>query len=53
MNILAIIPLKIGAAQILLLLFILFLPIVIFFLGYYFGKKAGYIKRIKETENKN
>ncbi|WP_157514569.1 hypothetical protein [Christiangramia portivictoriae] len=37
----------IGAPQVILIFLI---PVAIFFLGYYFGKKAGYLKRIKETE---
>ena len=37
----------IGAPQLILIFLI---PIAIFFIGYYFGKKAGYIKRVKETE---
>jgi Tfp pilus assembly protein PilO len=37
----------IGAPQLVLILLI---PVAIFFLGYYFGKKAGYLKRVKETE---
>ena len=37
----------IGAPQVILIVLI---PVSIFFLGYFFGKKAGYIKRIKETE---
>lgn len=39
----------IGPVQIILALLV---PIGIFFLGFYLGKKAGYIKRIKETENR-
>jgi hypothetical protein len=39
----------IGPWQIIL---ILGLPIALFVIGYQFGKKAGYIKRIKETEAK-
>lgn len=30
----------------------LFIPILIFLLGYHFGKKAGYIKRVKEEEGR-
>lgn len=37
----------IGAPQVILIVLI---PIGIFFLGYFFGKKAGDLKRIKETE---
>jgi len=33
------------------LIIILAIPIVLFSLGYFFGKKAGYLKRIKETES--
>ncbi len=38
----------IGAPQVILILLI---PVAIFFLGFVVGKKAGYIKRVKETEN--
>ena len=38
-----------GPFQILLIIGI---PVGIFFLGYSIGKKAGYIKRVKETEKK-
>ncbi|WP_165776554.1 hypothetical protein [Maribacter sp. 4G9] len=41
--------LAIGAPQLILLSIV---PIGIFILGYALGKKAGYIKRVKETENK-
>lgn len=37
----------IGAPQILLVLII---PAGIFLLGYYIGKKSGYIKRVKEEK---
>lgn len=37
----------IGAPQILLVLII---PVGIFLLGYYIGKKSGYIKRVKEEK---
>lgn len=37
----------IGTPQLVLILLI---PVGIFFLRYFFGKKAGYLKRIKETE---
>ncbi len=39
----------VGPFQIILFLSI---PIIIFAFGYMVGKKAGYIKRIKETESK-
>ena len=42
----------IGPFQVILLLLTLTFPIVLFFLGYYFGKKAGYNKRVKEEELK-
>jgi len=42
------ISLLIGAPQVILILLV---PILIFFLGYSVGKKAGYIKRVKESEN--
>ncbi|WP_445714502.1 hypothetical protein [Flavobacterium sp.] len=42
----------IGPFQVILLLFALFLPIGLFFIGYHFGKKSGYLKRIKEEELK-
>jgi len=41
--------LMIGGPE-LIIIFIL-IPIIIFILGFYFGKKSGYLKRIKETEN--
>ena len=37
----------IGAPQVILILMV---PVAIFFLGYIFGKKSGYIKRTKEIE---
>ena len=37
----------IGALQIIIVLII---PIAIFLLGYYIGKKSGYIKRVKEEK---
>lgn len=33
-------------------LLIILIPIIIFIIGYFFGKKAGYFKRIKEDESK-
>ena len=39
-----------GPFQILLLLLI---PVGIFIFGFVMGKKAGYIKRVKETENRS
>jgi hypothetical protein len=42
----------IGVAQLLVLFLSLVFPVVIFFIGYYFGKKSGYLKRIKEEEFK-
>lgn len=42
------ISLLIGAPQIVLVLVV---PVVIFLFGYMVGKKAGYIKRVRETEN--
>lgn len=42
--------LAVGPFQIILVLLV---PVGIFFLGYLLGKKAGYIKRIKETEKNN
>ena len=35
------------------LIIVLIFPVGIFLLGYYVGKKSGYIKRVKETENQN
>lgn len=40
----------VGPFQLILLLII---PIGIFLLGYFLGKKSGYIKRIKETEKQH
>lgn len=43
------ISLMIGAPQLLLLLIV---PIgVVFFLGYWLGKRSGYAKRVKEENN--
>jgi hypothetical protein len=39
-----------GPFQLLLLLIV---PVGIFLLGFFFGKKSGYIKRIKETEKQH
>lgn len=35
------------------LILILIVPAGIFLLGFLIGKKSGYIKRVKETENLN
>lgn len=40
----------IGPYQIILVLAV---PVVIFFLGFFVGKKVGYINRVKEEEKKN
>ena len=40
----------VGPFQVILLLLTLTFPIVLFFIGYYFGKKSGYNKRTKEEE---
>ncbi|MFN7045894.1 MAG: hypothetical protein ACK4M1_11925 [Flavobacterium sp.] len=42
----------VGPFQIILLLITLTFPIILFFLGYYFGKKSGYNKRVREEELK-
>jgi len=42
--------LMIGAPQLILVLIV---PVGIFLLGFFIGKKSGYIKRIKETESQN
>lgn len=42
----------IGIAQLLVLFLSLLFPVAIFFIGYYFGKKSGYLKRVKEEEFK-
>lgn len=42
------ITLVIGAPQVILILLV---PVAVFFLGYTMGKKAGYIKRVKESDN--
>ena len=39
----------VGPFQVILILAV---PVIIFAFGYMVGKKAGYIKRIKETESK-
>lgn len=42
-----------GPIQLVMMIIIgLLIPIGIFILGFYLGKKAGYIKRIKETEGR-
>lgn len=35
------------------LIILLIIPIGIFLLGFFLGKKSGYLKRVKETENQN
>lgn len=40
---------RIGATELIVIFIILILP---FFIGYYFGKKSGYIKRVKEEDQK-
>ncbi len=42
--------LAIGPMQIVLVLIV---PFGIFLLGFFIGKKSGYIKRVKETEKQN
>lgn len=42
----------IGAPQLIIVLIFLFIPIIAFFIGYKIGQKSGYIKRVKEEENK-
>ena len=42
----------IGPAQILMISLIVIIPIIAFFIGYKIGQKSGYIKRVKEEENK-
>ena len=39
----------IGPIQTLLFLVV---PVLIFMLGYFYGRKSGYIKRVKEEEEK-
>lgn len=41
---------KIGFLELIILFIII--PISIFLMGYYFGKKSGYIKRVKEEDLK-
>lgn len=44
---------RFGPIELLLLGFIFVLmPIFVFILGFYFGKKSGYIKRVKEEDLK-
>ncbi|WP_298139594.1 hypothetical protein [Flavobacterium sp.] len=40
---------RIGTTEIIVILII---PIMIFLIGYYFGKKSGYIKRVREEDQK-
>ncbi len=42
----------IGPFQVIFLLLTLTFPIILFFLGYYYGKKSGYKKRVIEEELK-
>ncbi len=42
----------IGPAQLIFISIFLFIPIIVFFIGYKIGQKSGYIKRVKEEENK-
>jgi len=42
----------IGPFQVILLLLTLTFPIILFYLGYYYGKKSGYKKRVIEEELK-
>ena len=42
--------LAIGPSEI--LLFAVFIPILVFLLGYWLGKKSGYSKRVKEEQKK-
>ena len=42
--------LAIGPIQLILVSIV---PVGIFLLGFLVGKKSGYIKRVKETENQN
>lgn len=42
--------LVIGPIQIILVLII---PVGIFLLGFFMGRKSGYIKRVKEAENQD
>ncbi|SFI55431.1 hypothetical protein [Olleya namhaensis] len=39
-----------GPIQLILMLIV---PVGIFLLGFFLGKKSGYIKRVRETENKS
>ena len=43
----------IGGPQLIILLIVPIAFIIVFTIGFYIGKKSGYIKRIKETENQN
>lgn len=40
----------IGPIQIIIVLFSLILPVALFFIGFYLGKKSGYSKRIEEEQ---
>ena len=42
----------IGVAQLIVLFISLAIPVGLFFIGYHFGKKSGYLQRIKEEEFK-
>jgi hypothetical protein len=44
---------RLGPTEWIVILFSFFLvPTLLFLIGYYFGKKSGYLKRVKE-ENQN
>lgn len=40
----------IGPIQIIIVFFSLILPVALFFIGFYLGKKSGYSKRIEEEQ---
>ena len=42
----------IGVPQLIVVFISLGIPVGLFFIGYHFGKKSGYLQRIKEEEFK-
>ena len=42
----------IGPIQIIIVFFSLILPVALFFIGFYLGKKSGYSKRIEEEQTR-
>ncbi len=41
-----------GPVQFIIVFFSLILPVALFFIGFYLGKKSGYSKRIEEEQTR-